>query len=65
MQKNKTSGMNTMKLSQTKKLYNEEIDIDISKIHSVLAGPKRPQDKVLLMMCMKKVMSIIKESNTS
>ena len=29
-------------------LYNEEIDIDISKIQPVLAGPKRPQDKVHL-----------------
>ena len=45
-------------LSQTKKLYNEEIDFDISKI-SVLAGPKRPQDKVSLADVHKKVMRLI------
>ena len=47
--------MNLISISKSKKLYNEEIDIDISKINSVLAGPKSPQDKVLLIKCMKKV----------
>jgi len=28
--------------------YNENIDVDISKIEPVVAGPKRPQDKVRL-----------------
>ncbi|MBV68807.1 MAG: aconitate hydratase AcnA [Pelagibacterales bacterium] len=46
-----------------KKLYNEEIELDISKINSVLAGPKRPQDKVLLTDVHKKSMEIIKEAN--
>ena len=52
-------------LSQIKKLYNEEIDLDISKIHSVLAGPKRPQDKVLLSNVHKKSIEVIKESNNN
>ncbi len=52
-------------LSQTKKLYNEEIELDVSKIHSVLAGPKRPQDKVLLTDVHKKSNEVIKESNAS
>ena len=42
-------------LPKAKKLYNEEINIDISEIKSVLAGPKRPQDKVLLNEVHKKV----------
>ena len=46
-----------------KKIYNEEIDLDISKIHSVLAGPKRPQDKVLLTDVHKKSLEVIKEAN--
>ena len=49
--------------TRIKKLYNEEIDLDISKINSVLAGPKRPQDKVLLTDVHKKSMEIIKEAN--
>ena len=48
-------------VSQKKLLYNEEIDIDISKIQPVLAGPKRPQDKVLLNKVHEKSLSIIKE----
>ena len=48
-------------VSQNKILYNEEIDIDISKIQPVLAGPKRPQDKVLLNEVHEKSLSIIKE----
>ena len=48
-------------VSQNKLLYNEEIDIDISKIQPVLAGPKRPQDKVLLNKVHEKSLSIIKE----
>ena len=46
--------MNTMKYRKNKLLYNEEIDIDISKIQPVLAGPKRPQDKVLAVRSHKK-----------
>ncbi len=49
--------------TSVKKLYNEEIDLDISKINSVLAGPKRPQDKVLLTNVHKKSMEVIKEAN--
>ena len=49
--------------TRIKKLYNEEIELDISKINSVLAGPKRPQDKVLLTDVHKKSMEIIKEAN--
>ena len=51
-------------VSQKKLLYNEEIDIDISKIQPVLAGPKRPQDKVHLNEVHEKSLSIIKEEAT-
>ena len=41
--------LNSNQSSYTKDfLYNEKINIDISKIEPVVAGPKRPQDKVLL-----------------
>ena len=63
MQKNKTSGMNTMQYLKINYLYNEEIDIDISKIQPVLAGPKRPQDKVLLNNVHKKVCQLLKKNN--
>ncbi|MDC3024366.1 aconitate hydratase AcnA [Alphaproteobacteria bacterium] len=46
-----------------KKLYNEEIEIDISNINPVLAGPKRPQDKVLLSEVHKKSIETIIASN--
>ena len=47
--------------SKIKKIYNEEIDLDISKIHPVLAGPKRPQDKVFLTDVHNRSMEVIKE----
>ena len=36
------------KNNYTNIVYNENIEIDVSLIEPVLAGPKRPQDKVLL-----------------
>ena len=50
--------------TKIKKIYNEEIDLDISKIHSVLAGPKRPQDKVFLTDVHNRSMDVIKRSST-
>ena len=43
--------------------YNENIDIDVSSIEPVLAGPKRPQDKVLLSEVHIKSAKEIGESN--
>ena len=51
--------------SQCKIKYNEEINFDISKTHSVLAGPKRPQDKVLLTNVHKKSIEVIKEAKNA
>ena len=65
MQKSKKLWYDYSELSQTKKLYNEEIDIDVSKINSVLAGPKRPQDKVLLTDVHKKSLELLKNNNDS
>ena len=51
------------KESEIHRLYNEEIELDISKVHSVLAGPKRPQDKVLLADVYKRSIEVVKEAN--
>ena len=51
------------KESKIQRLYNEEIELDISKIRSVLAGPKRPQDKVLLADVYKRSIEVVREAN--